>query len=118
MKKSCLKKMVMKSFVGRALRRLLGEEKGTVMMEYIVVGLLIAAAAVIAVSTFGRYANDLFGTMALSMGGRSTAAKKSLETADHTINTNLRKANEHAIAIHDAEVQSGGLDTSLRGGSN
>ena len=52
-RKSFLKKAT-NSFVGRVLRRLLGEEKGAVMMEYIIVGLLIAAAAVIAISAFGK----------------------------------------------------------------
>ena len=52
-RKSFLKKAT-NSFVGRVLRRLLGEENGAVMMEYIVVGLLIAAACVVAVSFFGH----------------------------------------------------------------
>ena len=116
MRKSYLKKMATKSLVGRVLRRLLGEEKGAVMMEYIVIALLIAAAVVIAVSAFGRYASDLFGVLGFSMGGRSTAAKESLSTADQTFNENVSRANEHAKSVHDQEVAGEQLDTTARGG--
>ena len=57
--KSFLKKAA-NSFVGRVLRRLVGEEKGTVMMEYIVIGLLIAAVAVVAVGFFGNGITSMF----------------------------------------------------------
>ena len=52
-----------KSFLGRVLRRLLGEEKGAVMMEYIVVGLLIAAACVVAVAMFGHQITGMFASL-------------------------------------------------------
>lgn len=68
MKTSLIKK-VSNSFVGRVIRRLAGEERGVVMMEYIVVGLLIAAAVVVAVAVFGRTANDMFGSLSTTMTG-------------------------------------------------
>ena len=52
-----------KSFLGRVLRRLLGEEKGAVMMEYVVIGLLIAAVAVVAVGYFGNGITNVFGVL-------------------------------------------------------
>lgn len=60
---------VRKSFLGRVLRRLLGEEKGAVMMEYIVIGLLIAAAAVIAISAFGQTLTQMFASLGASATG-------------------------------------------------
>ena len=74
MRKSYLKKVATKSFVGRVLRRLLGEEKGTVMMEYIVVGLLIAAACVLAVSFFGTTITGMFASLAHSLTGNHAQA--------------------------------------------
>lgn len=46
MKKAMFKK-VANSFAGRMLRRLMGEEKGSVMIEYILVALLIVVAGVV-----------------------------------------------------------------------
>ena len=62
------------SFLGRVLRRLLGEENGAVMMEYIVVGLLIAAACVIGVAFFGHQITGMFGSLAHSVAGNPTGA--------------------------------------------
>ena len=92
------------SFLGRVLRRLLGEEKGAVMMEYIVVGLLIAAVAVVAISAFGGYASELFGTLGLSMGGRSTAARDSLTKADTTFKAGTDSAKGHINQVRDEEM--------------
>lgn len=102
-KRSFLKKAT-NSFVGRVLRRLLGEEKGAVMMEYIVVGLLIAAVAVVAISAFGGYASELFGTLGLSMGGRSTAARDSLTKADNTFKAGTTSAKGHINQMRDTEM--------------
>ena len=101
------KKNLMKaknSFLGRVLRRLLGEEKGAVMMEYIVIALLIAAVAVVAVSAFGGYASELFGTIGHAMGGRSTAARDSLSKADTTFKTDSEKAKDHRNKTRDEEM--------------
>ena len=43
-----------KSFVGRIVCRLAGEESGQAMMEYVVIATLIAAAVALAVWFFGR----------------------------------------------------------------
>ena len=72
-RKSFLKKAT-NSFVGRVRRRLLGEEKGAVMMEYIVVGLLIAAACVIAVAMFGHQITGMFASLAHSVAGNPDQA--------------------------------------------
>ena len=44
----------MNSKFGKFLRRLAGEEAGAVMMEYVILAVLIAAAAVVAIAYFGR----------------------------------------------------------------
>lgn len=113
-KRSFLKKAT-NSFVGRVLRRLLGEEKGAVMMEYIVVGLLIAAVAVVAISAFGGYASELFGTLGFAMGGKSKAARTSLKSADDTHSAGLTKAKDHSNAVRDAEMEESDVATDARG---
>ena len=106
------------SFLGRVLRRLLGEETGAVMMEYIVVALLIAAVAVVAVSAFGGYASELFGTLGFAMGGKSTAARTSLTNADTTHDKGLNKAKGHVDAVRDTEMEESDVATDGRGTTN
>ena len=54
------KKWVKNSRLGRGLVRLLGEEKGAVAMEYIVIALLIGAAVVALVMVFGSNIRNMF----------------------------------------------------------
>lgn len=54
------KKWVKNSRLGRSLVRLLGEEKGAVAMEYIVIALLIGAAVVALVMVFGGNVRNMF----------------------------------------------------------
>ena len=49
MKRMRIVERARKSLVGRAICRLLGEERGAVMMEYVIVAGLIAAAAALVV---------------------------------------------------------------------
>lgn len=82
-RKSFLKKAT-NSFVGRVLRRLLGEEKGAVMMEYIVVGLLIAAACIVAVGVFGNMTSGMFATLTGYMTNQKDNADETLQNVQNT----------------------------------
>lgn len=108
-------KTVTKSFVGRMLRRLLGEENGAIMMEYIVLALLIASVAVVAVATFGSHITGLFGVVGLSASGRSSAAQLSLEQVDATHKTNTDKAQTHTNKMQDQQMDETTLDETGRG---
>lgn len=44
-------------------RRLARDQKGSVMMEYIVIGLLIAAVSIAAVRMFGTNISNMFGVL-------------------------------------------------------
>lgn len=100
MRKSYLKKVATKSFVGRVLRRLLGEEKGTVMMEYIVVGLLIAAVAVIAVGIFGGAINDMFAAMSEIVVIQPQSSVQTINNARTRVTTDTQGLNtQHVQAI-------------------
>ena len=46
------------SLVGRICRRVMGEETGAVMMEYVILAVLIAAAVAVGAWYFGRSVNN------------------------------------------------------------
>lgn len=77
---------------GRFLCRVLGDQRGAVMMEYVVLGVLVVAAAVAVTLVFGQQIRDNFQAMIYALQGkqktasehvskRSDANKKSAETA-------------------------------------
>ena len=105
------------SFLGRVLRRLFGEETGAVMMEYIVVALLIAAVAVVAISAFGGYASELFGTLGFAMGGKSTTARNSLKNADDNFISSTEIAQAHIDKTRDEEMPESPKAEGGRGGN-
>ena len=63
-----------KSKIGRIICRLFGEERGAIMMEYVIVAVLIAAAAVAAVSYFGKDIVARFGVAGAAARGDSQGA--------------------------------------------
>ena len=99
MRKSYLKKVATKSFVGRVLRRLLGEEKGTVMMEYIVLGLLIVSVAVIAVGIFGGALNDMFAHLTEVATIQPDAADANLAAARTRAQTDMAGKNATHVNV-------------------
>ena len=105
-----------KSFLGRVLRRLMGEERGAVMMEYIVIALLIAAVAVVAISAFGGYASELFGVIGHAMGGNSSAAKTALNNADDNFYNDSDTANKHVNDLRDEKMTESDVTVATRGG--
>lgn len=83
------------SFLGRTLRRLFGEETGAVMMEYIVVALLIAAAAVVAVGVFGSTASGMFASLTNFMTNQRDTGKGRLDKVRENANTGAGKSQDH-----------------------
>lgn len=65
---------------GRVLCRLLGDERGAVMMEYVMIAVLVAAAAVALFMVFGRSIRDKTNAMIETMDGDPDAAATKLET--------------------------------------
>ena len=80
--------------------RLMGDRTGGVMMEYVILAVLIAAAAVVAVMYFGRGIVTNLSTSTHAMAGESAAASASSQKAKsdaksaETENEDYRK--EHA----------------------
>lgn len=69
-----MKQKMMNSKFGKLLRRLVGEETGAVMMEYVILAVLIAAAAVVAIAYFGKTVTSEANVAATAMTGHGNAA--------------------------------------------
>ena len=93
------------SRVGRALRRLLGEEKGAVAMEYIVVALLIGAAVVGLVMVFSGSLRNM-----LSSTNETLNAKKTSEVTEaaQKLNDGRDKMNGENDTAKEAGHKIGG----------
>ena len=72
---------IKKSKLGRVICRLLGEERGAIMMEYVIVAVLIAAAAVAAVAYFGKDIVAMFNVAGTAATGNAQQAGKDRVTA-------------------------------------
>lgn len=70
-----------KTFLGRVLCRVLGEETGAVMMEYVVVAVLIAAAVATGAWFFGKDIMNMFGVGARAATGDITEARQLQDAA-------------------------------------
>lgn len=64
---------------GRFLCRVLGDERGAVMMEYVVLGVLVVAAAVAVTLVFGKQIRDNFQAMVLALQGKQKSAVSLVE---------------------------------------
>jgi len=110
-RKSFLKKAT-NSFVGRVLRRLLGEEKGAVMMEYIVIALLIAAAAVVAVGVFGSMTSGMFATLTDYMTNQKEQGDGRLDTVQGQATAGNTQAQTHVgTSINQGNAAVSGVTT-------
>ena len=88
------------SQLGKILTRLFGEEKGAVMMEYVIVAVLIAAACVVAVAMFGKTIVGMFDTAAKGASGDHTGAHDKLEETQKGQDKDAQKASEYHDSMH------------------
>lgn len=86
--------------LAKVLRRMFGEEKGAVMMEYVIVAVLIAAACVVAVAMFGKTIVGMFDVAAKGASGDHSGAKTSLDSTQQTQNSDASKASEFHDSMH------------------
>ena len=87
-----------KSLCGRTLRRLLGEEKGAVAMEYIVIALLVAAAVVALVMVFGGNLRNMFDKTNQTMTQSTVKGVEAVGTANRNEQTKLAAQNDTAVS--------------------
>lgn len=77
---------------GRLLCRLVGEERGAVMMEYVVIGVLVVAAAVAMVMLFGKNIRNQFGVMNKAVVGNPEGARDLARDNYNENDTNVEAA--------------------------
>ena len=86
------------SLCGRILRRVLGEEKGAVAMEYIVIALLVAAAVVGLVMVFGGNLRNMFDKTNQTMNQTTVKGVESVGTANRNEQQKLATQNDTAVS--------------------
>ena len=108
MNRAKLKKRMKRSVLGRAFCRLVGEDRGAVMMEYVIVAVLIAAAVAAAVAYFGQDIADMFGVAGkAATGDINKAAAKRTEVSGN-VDTRATKAMNVNNTFHDVEAGASG----------
>jgi Flp pilus assembly pilin Flp len=73
--------------LGRIVCRLAGDRTGAVLMEYVILGVMIAAAATLAVIFFGKQIVGSFTTMNNATSGNTKAAEQQATANQQTAQT-------------------------------
>ena len=85
----------------KLLCRLAGDRAGGVMMEYVILAVLIAAAVVVAVAMFGKTLVGMFDVAGKGATTRHSEAKSTLDTTRETQNTDAEKAKQYHDSMHE-----------------
>lgn len=83
------------------LCRLAGDRAGGVTMEYVVLAVIIAAAVVVAVVTFGRSIVTMFITAGQGASGQHTAAKADLDMRAGDRQDDANKSKQYHDDMHE-----------------
>ena len=89
-----------KTLLGRIVCRLAGDENGAVMMEYVIVAVLIAAACVVAVAMFGKTIVGMFDSAAKGATGDHTGAKEAQDQTRQTQGTDAGTSKTYHDGMH------------------
>lgn len=96
-------KKMMNSKVGKFLRRLVGEDAGAVMMEYVIVAVLIAAAAVVGIIYFTRTMNEQGAAASAAMAGQTKEAVAHAEAAKGEAAKGATESKTHVEKFSDVK---------------
>ena len=94
-------KRIANSQFGRVLKRIVGEETGAVLMEYVILAVMIAAAAVVAVIYFGQTAAKQTVAATDAMAGQSGNAVSKANEAKQLATTSESESETHAKSFSD-----------------
>lgn len=75
--------------------------KGAVMMEYVILAVMIAAAALVAIIYFGKTITNQAETASAATAGQSEAAQKIAETAKKNSESAKEEGEKHNSKFHD-----------------
>ena len=79
-------------------------KKHAVMMEYVIVAVLIAAAVIVAVMVFGRTTKEEFNVATTAMVN-ADGAKDIQQSTQDSVKKNVTKADQHAKDIQNYDLQ-------------
>ena len=88
--------MKMNNKLARVLRRLLGEETGATMMEYVILAVMIAAAVTAAAIYFGNSAKNQMQVAGDAMVGNTKNAETRSEASRDQQDSGVTKGNTSA----------------------
>lgn len=94
-------KWAKRSALGRALCRLFGDRAGGVMMEYVILAVLVAAAVVVAVMFFGKNIKKGFNAMGQTVAGESGKAANDVAAMKADADTSEQTSEDHRTSISD-----------------
>ena len=103
-----------RTLCGRILRRIIGEEKGAVAMEYIVIALLVAAAVVGLVMVFSGNLRNMFSKTNDTLNATTVDDVKAVGEAYNAEQGKLQQENKTAVEAGD---KLGGDFSKKRGGN-
>jgi len=89
------------SALGRVLCKIAGDKTGAVMMEYVILAVLIAAACVVAVAMFGKTIVGMFDVAAAGATGEHTAAAQLREDTVAEQDAAAQAAHEYHEDMHE-----------------
>lgn len=89
---------------GRFLCRLLGDEAGQAIMEYVVLGVLVVAAAVAAAILFGDTIRDNFLIMVYTIQGDIASANKIKAERAKKAEAGEKKARSDSNTLNDGQM--------------
>ena len=84
----------------RKLDKRLRDDSGAVMMEYVIVGVLIAAACVLAVVLLSRAVFYGFDTAQLGASGDSSRVRKTQEEYRKKLDADAKNAGKYHDSMH------------------
>lgn len=101
-------KRAKRTLFGRVLCRLVGEQTGAVMMEYVVIGVLVVAAAVAMVQLFGGGIRTQFNAMIEALFGRKDKVESTISTGYSNTAGEAGKAENYGKTVSGEDSGSGG----------
>lgn len=106
------KKMLKNTKAGRIICRLLGEETGATMMEYVILAVMIAAAVTAAAIYFGNAAKNQMNVAGDAMVGNTATAEQRAQSSqsihDKEANAAHTSANRFKKMTTEASEAKGG----------
>jgi len=85
----------------RRIRGRMGSKTGAVMMEYVILGTLIAAAALVAVIVFGKAIKGNMNAMATATTGQSINAAKIAKETQQDVEKGTKAADKYSQQYSD-----------------